>query len=146
MDLTLVLSITALGFALLICIGLVVHAKKFKSVSQHLNELVDTIDELKLESNQFNNLQEEFRTSSYAMLQHTKQLQNHVEQLQKQLEQLKVEQQAIAEQEPQSRFYSKGMKLVSQGATIEDVMRECELPLAEAELLFSLHAGHTTQS
>ncbi|MFT4994905.1 MAG: mRNA-degrading endonuclease RelE of RelBE toxin-antitoxin system [Paraglaciecola sp.] len=50
-----------------------------------------------------------------------------------------VKQEALAEQDPQSRFYNQAAKLVAGGATIEDVMRECDIPKAEAELLFSLH-------
>jgi hypothetical protein len=49
------------------------------------------------------------------------------------------QQQKFAEQDPQSRFYQKAAKLIADGVTIEDVMQECDLPRAEAELLFSLH-------
>ncbi|WP_340680587.1 DUF2802 domain-containing protein [Paraglaciecola sp.] len=52
---------------------------------------------------------------------------------------LGAQQQKLAEQDPQSRFYQKGAKLIADGATLEDVMQECDLPRAEAELLFSLH-------
>ncbi|MBT1443022.1 DUF2802 domain-containing protein [Shewanella sp. JM162201] len=44
------------------------------------------------------------------------------------------------EQEPQARLYSRAMKMVSLGAGIDELMRECELPRAEAELLLRLHA------
>tara|TARA_R110000868_G_scaffold238246_4_gene492794 strand:- start:2025 stop:2426 length:402 start_codon:yes stop_codon:yes gene_type:complete len=48
-------------------------------------------------------------------------------------------QQQLADQDPQSRFYNKGAKLIAAGATLDEVMRECDLPRAEVELLFSLH-------
>lgn len=48
-------------------------------------------------------------------------------------------QQQLADQDPQSRFYNKGAKLIAAGATLDEVMRECDLPRAEAELLFNLH-------
>jgi len=48
-------------------------------------------------------------------------------------------QQQLADQDPQSRFYNKGAKLIAAGATLDEVMRECDLPRAEAELLFSLN-------
>jgi hypothetical protein len=48
-------------------------------------------------------------------------------------------QEKLAEQDPQSRFYANAVKLITDGASLEDVMRECDLPRAEAELLFSLH-------
>lgn len=55
------------------------------------------------------------------------------------IELTQVKQEELAEQDPQSRFYNQAAKLVAAGATIEDVMRECDIPKAEAELLFSLH-------
>lgn len=41
--------------------------------------------------------------------------------------------------DPDAKIYSRAVKMVELGADIEEVMRECELPRAEAELLFSLH-------
>jgi hypothetical protein len=49
------------------------------------------------------------------------------------------QQQEIAMQDPQSRFYNQAAKLVESGASIEELMRECDIPHAEAELLFNLH-------
>jgi len=42
--------------------------------------------------------------------------------------------------DPQSRLYSHAMKLVERGADVDEIVRECELPRAEAELLVSLHS------
>ncbi len=41
--------------------------------------------------------------------------------------------------EPESKLYSRAQKMVELGANVEEIVRECELPLAEAELLVSLH-------
>ncbi|CUS47165.1 MAG: protein of unknown function DUF2802 [Idiomarinaceae bacterium HL-53] len=46
----------------------------------------------------------------------------------------------VAEQDPASKFYQRAAKLVRQGATLEEVMETCELPRAEAELVFSLYS------
>lgn len=64
---------------------------------------------------------------------------NRVKELIQQVDDLQSAQQNLIEQEPQSRYYSKGVKLISQGASLEEVMSECEMPVAEAELLFNLH-------
>jgi hypothetical protein len=56
-----------------------------------------------------------------------------------QIEQLQFAHQNLIERDPQSRFYNKGVKLISQGASLEEVIRECDMPAAEAELLFNLH-------
>jgi hypothetical protein len=41
--------------------------------------------------------------------------------------------------DPESKIYSRAMKMVQMGATLDEIMLECELPQAEAELLFNLH-------
>lgn len=41
--------------------------------------------------------------------------------------------------EPDSKLYSRAVKMVELGANVDEIVRECELPLAEAELLVSLH-------
>lgn len=47
--------------------------------------------------------------------------------------------QALQLTEPESKIYSRAMKMVQLGADLEEIMRECELPRAEAELLYNLH-------
>lgn len=49
-------------------------------------------------------------------------------------------QQELMLQDPDSRLYSRAAKMVELGAGIEEVMAECELPKAEAELLISLRS------
>lgn len=43
--------------------------------------------------------------------------------------------------EPDSKLYSRAVKMVELGASVEEIMQDCELPQAEAELLVSLHKG-----
>jgi HAMP domain-containing protein len=40
--------------------------------------------------------------------------------------------------DPTTRMYTQAAKMVDAGASVEDLMRECELPRAEAELLLSV--------
>ena len=63
----------------------------------------------------------------------------HVMELQGQAQELKQKQQDIQLTDPESKIYSRAVKMIELGADIEEVMRECELPRAEAELLFTLH-------
>lgn len=55
------------------------------------------------------------------------------------LEQLSEHQQKIQLADPESKLYSRAMKMVQLGAGLEEIMQECELPRAEAELLLNLH-------
>ena len=42
-------------------------------------------------------------------------------------------------QAPENKLYSRAVKMVELGADLHEIMTECELPKAEAELLISLH-------
>ncbi|MFQ3220518.1 MAG: hypothetical protein ACI8R9_002126 [Paraglaciecola sp.] len=55
------------------------------------------------------------------------------------IKQTEAKQEMLATQDPQSRLYNQAAKLVASGCSIEDVMRECDMPKAEAELVFNLH-------
>ncbi len=48
-------------------------------------------------------------------------------------------QQEMSIQSPENKLYSRAVKMVELGADVEEIMRECELPRAEAELLISLN-------
>ncbi|MCF2950193.1 DUF2802 domain-containing protein [Paraglaciecola aquimarina] len=132
MDLTLIISILALGFSLL---GLFAVYKTFSIrglVEKDLESQKEQVSSLIRQVKGFSHELDEVRSATYAMV-------NRIKQLESQVEQVKLSQQEVVEQDPQSRFYSKGVKLVSQGASIEELMQECDMPLAEAELLFNLH-------
>jgi hypothetical protein len=45
----------------------------------------------------------------------------------------------LVAQAPENRLYTRAAKMVELGASIEELMVECELPRAEAELLLNLH-------
>ncbi|MBS3798835.1 DUF2802 domain-containing protein [Pseudoalteromonas sp. BDTF-M6] len=64
---------------------------------------------------------------------------NHVQHLQGRTEELAQQQHSFKDADPQAKLYSRAVKMIELGAPLDEVMRECELPLAEAELLFSLH-------
>ncbi|MFQ6370346.1 DUF2802 domain-containing protein [Shewanella sp. YIC-542] len=44
------------------------------------------------------------------------------------------------QQEPQAKLYSRAIKMVHLGAGVDELIQECELPKAEAELLIRLHS------
>jgi len=45
----------------------------------------------------------------------------------------------LVAQAPENRLYTRATKMVELGASVEELMLECELPRAEAELLLNLH-------
>ena len=44
------------------------------------------------------------------------------------------------QQDPQVRLYQKAASMAQQGATADEIASECDLPLAEASVLVSLHS------
>ncbi|KLV05852.1 DNA repair protein [Photobacterium aquae] len=59
-----------------------------------------------------------------------------------QLEELAERQGELALQDPDSRLYSRASKMVELGADVNELMEECDLPKAEAELLLRLQKMH----
>ncbi|MGS2720452.1 DUF2802 domain-containing protein [Paraglaciecola aestuariivivens] len=134
MSLTLLLSL----FAICLSIGCVLAIKSLRQSlreSQGKIELQQTkLEQLNNHNTQLNHELHEMRSGNFGLSKRLKALVQDVEKLQ-------AAQQSLAEQDPQVRFYSNAAKLINQGASIEDVMQECGIPSAEAELLFNLHRG-----
>lgn len=82
---------------------------------------------------------EELRAGVIGVGQRVLELQEQSERLMQQVFQLQEQQDAIALSDPESKIYSRAMKMVELGADLEEIIRECELPRAEAELLYHLH-------
>lgn len=59
--------------------------------------------------------------------------------LEQRLLDLASRQQEIQVVEPESKLYSRAIKMIQLGATVEEVMKDCELPPAEANMLFNIH-------
>ena len=92
------------------------------SQQESINSLLASYDSHQNESNQiFKQL--EFRTKT---------LQSELQSFQEQLKQ-------HIEQQPEDKLYSRAFKLAAKGADIEEIIKECELPRAEAEMLLSVY-------
>ncbi|PSU27612.1 DUF2802 domain-containing protein [Photobacterium phosphoreum] len=55
-----------------------------------------------------------------------------------QIERVEIRQNEIAMNDSGGRLYSRASKMVELGADVNELMKECDLPKAEAELLLSL--------
>lgn len=62
-----------------------------------------------------------------------------IQQLETLIKKTQENQQNLVDQAPENRLYTRATKMVELGASIEELMTECELPRAEAELLLNLH-------
>jgi cell division protein FtsB len=136
MSFPLLLSLVALIISI-VCLSVLYLL--FKRYNRQLETNATQNQELIEISKKVNNLSEEIheiRSGNHGVISRFKELVQQVDSLQTTQQNFAEN---LVEQDPQSRFYSKGAKLISQGASLEDVMRECDMPAAEAELLFNLH-------
>lgn len=56
---------------------------------------------------------------------------------------LSDKQNELSLKDPENKLYSRAKKMIELGADINEVIRECEIPLAEAELLFRVQNKST---
>jgi hypothetical protein len=136
MSFPLLLSLIALIVSIVCLTFLMLLFKRNRTQLETLVSQNNSLSELSKKVHDLNEALHEIRSGNYGVSGRVKELVQQVDNLQATQQGL-VEK--LVEQDPQSRFYSKGAKLISQGASLEDVIRECDMPAAEAELLFNLH-------
>jgi preprotein translocase subunit SecF len=108
-----------------------------------LNELQSTQDIFKKQLDDLNN---SFKSQHLENEQVSKQLEHRIKIMQRNSKEQKNLFQQFQNQQPQDKLYSRAFKLVELGAEIDEVVRECDIPLAEAEMLISVHRNKTTSS
>ncbi|KPZ54600.1 DUF2802 domain-containing protein [Pseudoalteromonas sp. S3776] len=123
------IAIIALG-AGLISLALIVALKNKQSA-----ELNAVSQQLKDTSEQTHILRSEVSELRTGLLSIGK----RVLEVEQQNQELMQQQAAQKYDDPDAKIYSRAVKMVELGADLDEVIRECELPRAEAELLFSLH-------
>ena len=64
---------------------------------------------------------------------------NQMVQLEQQVVELSQNQLAPEELDPERRMYRRAIRMIELGADLEEIIQECELPKAEAELLLNIH-------
>jgi hypothetical protein len=105
-----------------------------------LNELQSSQQIL---SSQFIELNDALKSQHLENEQVSKQLEHRIKTVQQESTAQKQLLEQLLNQQPQDKLYSRAFKLVELGADIEEVVRECEIPLAEAEMLISIHRNKT---
>lgn len=85
----------------------------------------------------------EMSDSTRTLLLETSQVSKQLEHRIKTLQQQNIDQQQLLIQwqneQGQDKFYSRAFKLAEKGAGIDEIINECELPRAEAEMLMSVY-------
>ena len=106
---------------------------------QVITQLSRQVDELTQDLLRSQHEMEELRSTVIGVGQRVLTLESHLGQGMLQVAELAEQQKSLHLFDPESKIYSKAMKMVHLGSSLEEIMLECELPQAEAELLFNLH-------
>ncbi|MBN7821244.1 DUF2802 domain-containing protein [Bowmanella sp. Y57] len=132
-----------IGLALLVGVMLVVvllRQQAALSVSQtQVGQQSSEVEALRKECQALAAELHELRAGSIGMGQRIKQLESRQRAFDNSLRETREQQQELAEMDPDTKLYNRAVKLLQQGASVDELMHECELPRAEAELLFSIH-------
>ncbi|WP_416305752.1 DUF2802 domain-containing protein [Neptunicella sp. SCSIO 80796] len=108
------------------------HQRSINELQHKCREQNKVMLELKSELQLLQEGVHELRTGSLGVGQ-------KVQDLVKQLQETQARQDELKDQDPESKLYGQAARMAQQGATTDEIMQECELPRAEAELLIQLH-------
>jgi hypothetical protein len=76
----------------------------------------------------------------------SKQLEHRIKVVQEQFStQIKTIEQLL-HQQPEDKLYSRAQKLVELGADLTEIMRECDIPRPEAEMLLAVHRQQSSEN
>ena len=129
------LYMIAASIVLLLAVLVIVLWLRTSQLARQMRALRQNMDTEKQASSQTQILRAEVSELRTALTN----MSNRIGQIQQRTEEVAQQQDTIREADPQARIYSRAVKMIELGAPMEEVMSECELPRAEAELLFSLH-------
>ncbi|WP_462157684.1 DUF2802 domain-containing protein [Pseudoalteromonas sp. GB56] len=134
------LLLIAASVVLLLAVFVIIALARLSRLSDAHHELQKQISDAEHTQNQSQILRAEVAEVRNAL----ENMASHVQQLRERTQELAQLQDNIKEADPQARLYSRAVKMIELGAPMDEVMQECELPRAEAELLFSLHGKSTS--
>ena len=117
--------------------------KRLLALETQVESYEFVIEELKIHNQQFElSFQTEIKNVQAWQLEHhqvSQQLEHRIKVLQEKLNATNEFMQNIQQQQPEDKLYTRAQKMVLLGADIDEVVRECELPFAEAEILIAMH-------
>ena len=133
------ITVALAALAILLLLTAVFGYQRLRQQAEQLGILQQQFDAAQSQNQQLHAELEELRSGLIGVGQRVLKLQERQQGLRQDLDELQQQQQVIALSDPESKIYSRAVKMVELGADLEEIIRECELPRAEAELLFNLH-------
>ena len=115
------------------CLGLVLYLQKQLSKLRNKGEaLTVLVKEGDRQRESFKRELQELRSGTIGVGRRVIELEKRLLQQSERIEE-------STQQDPQAKLYTRAMKMVALGAGVDELIKECELPKAEAELLIRLH-------
>lgn len=133
-----IVSWSALGIAVLAMLACWVQGLMHKRELQRHDTKLAQLEQAAV--SKFSSQEQHWREEVKAANLLVQDMSRKITELEKALVEVAERQQHAASHSPENKIYSRAVRMVELGADIEEIMRECELPRAEAELLMSLHA------
>ena len=141
--------ISLIAFAVVMLVAMLLLALKNR-FSQQITTLQQKLENQAVQLVELQTLLAQSQSQLDANQQHYIDSQTENEQVSKQLEhRIKVTQEQLTSQiqsleqqlhqQPEDKLYTRAQKLVELGADIAEIMRECDIPRAEAEMLLAVH-------
>ena len=147
------ISLIALAIVMLVAMLILALKNRFSKQIAELQQqvqsqeiqLVELQNLLASGQSQLDIIQQQCNESQLENEQVSKQLEHRIKMVQEQFNgQLETIEQLL-HQQPEDKLYTRAQKLVELGADIAEIMRECEIPRAEAEMLLSVHRKKTAK-
>jgi hypothetical protein len=147
--------ISLIAFAIVMLVAMLLLALKNR-FAQQISALKLQVQSQDLQLIELQNLLASSELQLKAIQQQCNDSQLENEQVSKQLEhRIKVAQEQfthqfetinqLLHQQPEDKLYSRAQKLVELGADITEIMRECDIPRAEAEMLLAVHRKNVAE-
>lgn len=125
-------GITALSCSLLALVCSAFSFKKYQNVLKKIDAISLVLKENNKSRERLKSELHELRSSSIGVGRRVMTLEEQLDGLKHQFEEMSL-------QDPDAKLYSRALKMVDLGADIDEIIKECELPQAEVELLIRLH-------
>ena len=134
------ISLFVAGIAIILAVFFYLRSEqKRQELLQKLQQLEKRQAPIEKGFSQVQDMLHEVRTGMLGLGNRVKELENTLRSLESQQVEMANKQVELEQQEVSSPLYTRAAKLVASGASIEEVMQECDIPRAEAELLINLH-------
>lgn len=133
LDYYLIGAAIAVGILAIISFVIAIRAQSaLQRLRSETEQLIKNVTDLEYNRDMTGEEMHEIRSGTMGVSNRVKELTVQVSQLADKIEELQL-------LDPDTRLYSQASKMVISGASVDELMEECALPRAEAELLVSMH-------